>query len=270
MTKHIFRFESSLPYDQDYFHARSHIKAGENYSLHWHDYFELEVVLSGSGTHIYNNKHYTLQRGSAYLMSFYDFHQLTADTDIELLQLQFNENVLPPQLNDFLVLSRNRFCVTLEEEQLAHISKLFDILHREEQRGGQFGDLLVKSLIAQIVIAVVRSASGAVDALIPGRLQQAVAYIHNHFREALNLRAVARHCNVTPNYLGAQFSQKMGLSFSDYLNTVRLRYACNLLDGTDLSGKEIAFASGYNSVEYFGFVFKKTMGVSPLEYRKKQ
>jgi YesN/AraC family two-component response regulator len=74
---------------------------------------------------------------------------------------------------------------------------------------------------------------------------------------------------VTPNYLGVQFTKKMGISFSDYLNTMRLRYACNLLDSTDLAVKEIAFASGYNSVEHFGYTFKKILGDSPLNYKKR-
>lgn len=64
--------------------------------------------------------------------------------------------------------------------------------------------------------------------------------------------------SVTPNYLGMLFSKRMGVSFSDYLNTVRLRVACNLLAQTELSVKEIAFASGYNSFEHFEYTFKKT------------
>lgn len=270
MAKHIFRVESNLPAHKDYFCTRSLIPAKDHYSVHWHDYFELEIVLSGSGSHIYNNAHYTLQRGSVYLMSVYDFHELTADTDMQILQLQFNENILPPQLNEFLSLSRSRFCCTMDESQLEHIAELFQRLEREEEKGSIFSDMLIRSLITQIVIAVARTAKADVDPVIPGRLQQAVAYIHNHFRENISLKTVAECCSVTPNYLGAQFSQKLGLPFSDYLNMVRLRYACNLLSGTDLSGKEVAFASGYNSVEYFGYIFKKTIGVSPLEYRKKR
>ena len=268
MSKRINKFKSSLQYDKDYYIEKRNIKAGEYFSLHWHDYFELEIVLHGSGEHIYNNTHYMLSRGSLYLMSFYDFHELTADEDMQILKLQFNENVLPPQLNDFLFLSHKRFCCAVDENELLHIIKLFDILKREEDKGGLFSDMLIKNLITEIIITVIRNSSHNTNTVVPTRLQEAVAYIHNNFREQLSLSSLAKHCNVTPNYLGLQFSQKMNISFSDYLNTVRLRYACNLLDGTDLSSKEIAFASGYNSVEYFGYIFKKTLGSSPLEYRK--
>ena len=209
-----------------------------------------------------------LYRGSIYLMSFYDFHELKARDDMQILKLQFNENVLPRELNDFLFLSHKRFCCSVDESEMQHIIKLFSILKREEQRGGLFSEMLIKNLIAEIIITVIRNSSQNENTFIPSLLQNAVAYMRNNFREPLTLGLLAKHCNVTPNYLGVQFTKRMGISFSDYLNTVRLRYACNLLDSTDLSVKEIAFSSGYNSVEYFGYKFKKMLGTSPLEYKK--
>ena len=268
MSKQINKFQSSLQHNKDYYIEERFLKNGEYFAPHWHDYFELEIVLDGTGEHIYNNTKYTLRRGSIYLMSFYDFHELQAQDDMKMLKLQFNENILPKQLNDFLFLSHNRFCCTLDESEIQHIIKLFNILKREEQRGGLFSEILIKNLIAEIIITVIRNSSQDENVVIPSLLQKAVAYIHNNFRKPLSLNNLAKHCNITPNYLGVQFTKKMGISFSDYLNTVRLRYACNLLDSTDLTVKEIAFASGYNSVEYFGYVFKNTLGISPLEYKK--
>lgn len=268
MSKQIIKYDSSLQKNKDYYIEDRFIKKGEYFGPHWHDYFELEIVLGGTGEHIYNNTKYLISRGSMYLMSYYDFHELSAQEDMQMLKLQFNENVLPKQLNDFLFLSHNRFCCAMDEKEIEHIIKLFDILKQEESRGGLFSEMLIKNLIAEIIITVIRNSSQDENVVIPTLLQKAVAYIHNNFREPLSLGSVAKHCNVTPNYLGVQFSKKMGISFSDYLNTVRLRYACNLLDGTDLSCKEIAFASGYNSVEYFGYTFKKALSISPLEYKK--
>lgn len=268
MSKQIIKYDSSLQQNKDYYIEERFITKGEYFSPHWHDYFELEIVLSGAGEHIYNNTSYTLGRGSIYLMSHYDFHELSAKEDMQILKLQFNENVLPVELNDFLFLSHNRFCCVVDENEMQHIIKLFSILKREEQRGGLFSEMLIKNLIAEIIITVIRNSSQNENTVIPSLLQNATVYIRNNFREPLSLKLIAKHCNVTPNYLGVQFTKKMGISFSDYLNTVRLRYACNLLDSTDLTVKEIAFACGYNSVEYFGYVFKKTLGDSPLNYKK--
>lgn len=268
MSKQINKFQSSLQQNKDYYIEEQLIKKGEYFAPHWHDYFELEIVLGGTGEHIYNNTKYTLSRGSIYLMSFYDFHELQAQEDMQMLKLQFNENVLPKQLNDFLFLSYSRFCCAVDENEMEHITKLFEILKREEKKSGLFSEILINNLIVEIIITVIRNSTQDENTVIPSLLQNAVAYIHNNFREPLSLGSLAKHCNVTPNYLGVRFTKKMGISFSDYLNTVRLRYACNLLDGTDLAVKEIAFACGYNSVEYFGYIFKKSLGTSPLNYKK--
>lgn len=269
MSKQIVKFDSSLQQNKDYYIEKRLIKSGEHFGPHWHDYFELEIVLDGSGEHIYNNRNYTLSRGSIYLMSYYDFHELSAKEDMQILKLQFNENVLPHELNDFLFLRHNRFCCTVDEKEIQHIIKLFDVLKSEETHGGLFSETLIKNLIAEIIITVVRNSSQDEKSVMPSLLQKAVAYVRNNFRESLTLGQLAKHCNVTPNYLGVQFTKKMGISFSDYINTVRLRYACNLLDSTDLTVKEIAFACGYNSVEHFGYTFKKILSDSPLNYKKR-
>lgn len=54
----------------------------------------------------------------------------------------------------------------------------------------------------------------------------------------------------------------MGISFNSYLNSIRLKYVGALLVSTDKAIYEIAFESGYNSVEYFRQVFKKKFEVS--------
>ena len=269
MSKQIIKYDSLLQQNKNCYIEKRTIKAGEYFGPHWHDYFELEIVLDGAGEHIYNNTNYTLSRGSIYLMSYYDFHELSAQEDMQILKLQFNENVLPSELNDFLFLSHNCFCCTLEEKEIQHLIKLFVVLKSEETQDRIFRDLLIKNLIAEIIITVIRNSSEGKKSVMPSLLQKAVAYVRNNFRERLTLEQLAKHCYVTPNYLGVQFTKKMGISFSDYINIVRLRYACNLLDSTDLTVKEIAFASGYNSVEHFGYTFKKILNESPLNYKKR-
>ena len=78
---------------------------------------------------------------------------------------------------------------------------------------------------------------------------------------------LANRFSVSVNYLGSLFKKNMGTSFNEYLNNVRLRYACSLLQSSELSVKEVAFASGYNSTEYFLYIFKKKMGMTPREYK---
>ena len=101
----------------------------------------------------------------------------------------------------------------------------------------------------------------------PLPVQQAVAYINANFRSSLTLDELAEKLSFSPNYLGQLFKSQTGSTFNEYINTLRLKYACQLLAATDLSVKEVAFQSGYGSTEYFLYIFKKKTMITPGEYR---
>ncbi len=99
-------------------------------------------------------------------------------------------------------------------------------------------------------------------------LKQAVAYIDSHFTdEELSLNRVAQEVNISANYLSAVFSQEMGETFIEYITARRMERARELLRTTDLRSGEIAAAVGYKDPHYFSFLFKKTQGCTPRDWR---
>ena len=89
----------------------------------------------------------------------------------------------------------------------------------------------------------------------------------NYTDENISLNAVAKTINVSTNYLSAVFSQKMGKSFVEYVTQKRMTRAKQLLRQSGKRTGEIAAEVGYKDPRYFSFVFKKTQGVTPREYR---
>lgn len=69
-----------------------------------------------------------------------------------------------------------------------------------------------------------------------------------------------------PKYISHVFKKHMGVSFTEYLRTLRIRYAVSLFDYGMDSVKNVALLSGFNDPLYFSNVFKKTVGVSPTAY----
>ena len=99
-------------------------------------------------------------------------------------------------------------------------------------------------------------------------LKQAVAYIDGHFKEeSLSLNQVAREVNISANYLSAVFSQEIGATFTEYVTGKRMELAKELLRTTDKRSGEVAAAVGYKDPHYFSFLFKKTQGCTPRDYR---
>lgn len=99
-------------------------------------------------------------------------------------------------------------------------------------------------------------------------ISRALAYIdENYMHDSLSLNTVAAEAEVSANYLSAVFSQSMNKTFVEYVTEKRMESAKKLLKSTTLSSGEIAAQVGYKDSHYFSFVFRKTQGMSPREYR---
>ena len=99
-------------------------------------------------------------------------------------------------------------------------------------------------------------------------IRQAVEYINAHYTdENLSLKEVAGYTNVSANYFSAVFSQEMQQTFVEYLTKKRMDRAKELLRQGDKRSAEIAAEVGYKDPHYFSFVFRKTQGCTPRDYR---
>ena len=96
---------------------------------------------------------------------------------------------------------------------------------------------------------------------------RAVLYREENFTEPeLSLTEVAEELGYNAKYLSHVFKEKMGVSFSEHLRTLRIKYAVTLFDHGLDSVKNVAFLSGFSDPLYFSTVFKNTVGTSPKEY----
>ena len=93
-------------------------------------------------------------------------------------------------------------------------------------------------------------------------------YADKSFSEPITLSEIAQTYRKNPKYLGRLFKREMGMSYSEYLISVRLLNAEEMLRKTDGKIIEIALACGFNSISYFNRAFIKKNGASPSEYRK--
>lgn len=99
-------------------------------------------------------------------------------------------------------------------------------------------------------------------------IKKALEYIEeNYMRESLSLNEIAAKLEISPNYFSAMFSQEMQMTFVEYVTRKRMDKAKQLLQETEMRSSEIALAVGYKNPHYFSFVFKKTLGCTPREYR---
>ena len=93
-------------------------------------------------------------------------------------------------------------------------------------------------------------------------------YIKQHYDdENISLNSVAASVNLSPNHFSAIFSQETGQTFIEYLTSVRMERARELLRTSSMKTVEIAYAVGYKDPHYFSYLFKKTQECTPTEFR---
>lgn len=99
-------------------------------------------------------------------------------------------------------------------------------------------------------------------------VNEAKFFLSQHFTDPnLMLQDVARAVGMSNSRFSTVFAQQSGKTFTEYLTGLRLNRAKELLRETDRRSSEIAFEVGYNDAHYFSYLFKKSVGMTPGEYR---
>ena len=91
----------------------------------------------------------------------------------------------------------------------------------------------------------------------------------NFTDSSLSLSSLAGEISYNSKYISHLFKEKIGISYSEHLRNLRIKYAVSLLEHGIDSVKNLAILSGFTDPLYFSTVFKKTVGVSPKDYKKR-
>ncbi|WP_066195316.1 MULTISPECIES: response regulator transcription factor [Gracilibacillus] len=128
--------------------------------------------------------------------------------------------------------------------------------------------ILIKEAARQQLAQVMENLSEWRSFSIEGVLHQAKEYIQLHYNKQLTLEEVADEIGLSSYYFSRLFKEQAGISFIEYLTSLRMEKAKEWLLDPRYSLKEIALTVGYKDPNYFSRVFKKTTQYSPSDYRK--
>lgn len=139
-----------------------------------------------------------------------------------------------------------QLCRPLYEELLASLfNSLLLLINRQEMEGSS-------------------CASG-----IESEIEAAVAYFSSHYDHKISVEDYARERHISVNYFIRNFKQYMKMTPGQYILSVRMANAQHLLEQSDYNITQIASIVGYDDPLYFSRVFKKQVGLSPTQYRRR-
>ncbi|SEM64378.1 AraC family transcriptional regulator [Paenibacillus sp. OV219] len=246
---------------------------------HWHEFFEMAFVVSGSGTHMLNGVPLRLTRGAAFLLSPADFHSLEPDPGetLQLYDFIFNDHFIREPLPELLFDHRTAYTHWYVEEQIAELEQEYERIWEESITWQPESEILIQGTVERLLIDLFRKcraadqqqgSDGEPYQALQSAVRKGLIYIQHHFREPLSLEEVATYCGLSANYFSECFRKGTGSTFQSYLQEVRLQFARSLIKTTQLPITEICFASGFNTLPHFERAFKKRFLLPPREYRK--
>ncbi|QFJ54778.1 response regulator transcription factor [Pseudobutyrivibrio xylanivorans] len=128
----------------------------------------------------------------------------------------------------------------------------------------------VMALVQRMFAAAISKRKNEFGKQSRSQLSEAIRYVDEHYSDAsLSLNEVAKEVNISPSYLSAMFSRENKTTFVEYMTSKRMEQAKHMLINTSEKSQTIAEQVGYKDPHYFSYIFKKTYGLSPKEFRAK-
>ena len=299
-------FRQEEPMDHKTIYAPHHdfyidqSKKTDNYnmdSFHMHKMYEVYYLMEGSRKYFIDDSIYLVNAGSLVLIDTDSVHKTASMGDIPHTRIVLNFSLdflegFSDEVKDldltsifqtkFVVLPLS-FKYKLIIENI--LNRLVDLGNFEEPKALIDEDepsptsnasqkLLAKLLLSELLINikdyidVLKQKEYESHQIVNNKVDKIIKYICKHYAEDLTLTSIAEAFYISPFYLSKIFKRSTNLSIVEYINSLRIRHAKELLETSSTKIADIAEIVGFSSSSHFSRTFKLLTGLSPQQYKK--
>ncbi|MGN1124413.1 MAG: AraC family transcriptional regulator [Eubacterium sp.] len=246
----------------------------ETTSLHCHNFYEFFIVTSGEAVHEINKEHRNLHKGSLQLIQPKDSHRIVSSQSKKCTHI--NISVTPDKLKELC----NALDISLDEmientgavtnlsvselEYFIKIAERISLLYFNSD--DKFRVLICEMIVQAICIFYKNMVSSGLDC--PDWFTDILDKIHSPEYCSCCANDVYQLAGFSPPIVIEQFKKYTGKTVVEYLKSIKMNKACELLKNTDTPIIEISNILGYASLSHFNRIFKDCLGITPAAYRK--
>jgi len=251
--------------------------------FHFHNAYEIALIIKSSGKRIIGDSIENFTDGDLVLLGLHvphvSYYSNEKSSTIQALVIYFNPDWL----------TENH----LNSPNLAKLRKLLEDMQRGIKVLGKAKKKVVKDMyklkkgkgleriITILDILQIISKSGEYKCLASEgysssydqrglkRIDEIYKYVLNNFSKKIKLENIAAIANITPTAFCKYFKSKTQKTFSNFVNEIRIGYACKLLCNEDLNISEVCYECGFNNLTNFYRNFKQITKMIPSEYKRK-
>ena len=245
-------------------------------NMHYHHSYELYYLLEGEREYFIGDMFFKVTKGDFVYVPGNMIHRTGGNGATRIL-LYFKTNFIGKYMRQPMLerlLPREPFVFRASQTDDKQLNLLLNRIMTEyakrERNPEEADEALLAGYLFELMLFVNTSENNYVPHISEdNRISRIIRYINENYAHISGMEEVADKFFISKYYLCRIFKESIGVSFVSYLNTIRIKAACELLKSGDSYLSDVAISCGFNSTPYFCKVFKDEKGVSPSEYRRR-
>lgn len=248
-------------------------------AMHVHDHYEFFYLLSGERIYFINDRTYALEAGDIILIKPGVMHKTVNQGAVpyERILIYFKPDFLDqihrfvPDFDIFDVFQSELLSIRSEDKTFTEmlLYKMIQAYDHEPLHAAAHLKILLSEVL--LVLADTRLAQPELARTYPNamhkKISEIIQYINKYYSDKLSLEFIEEHFYISRFHFSRHFKAIVGMTFTEYLNFIRIREAQTLLRNSTLAINDISYRCGFNSQSHFSRVFKDSCSMTALEYR---
>lgn len=249
-------------------------------TFHIHKKYEIYYQADGPRRYYIEDASYLVNAGSVVLIGPDSVHKATSIENMAHSRyvINFNQDYLAgiqalfPDVNLLTCFDAGFHVLPIAPRKQPNVHALCRRLWDCYQEETPQTDAMRRICLAELLMLLAEYADDArqkyVERITNPLIDKIRSHISAHYTEHLTLSGIAAEFYISPAYLSRLFKKTTNLSLVEYINSVRLTAAKNLLESTDTRIARIGEEAGFSTTTHFSRIFKQGTGLSPQQYRK--
>lgn len=292
MTKNIHELKKSEYFKKDeeiFIHRSDNVEFDG--VIHCHNFIEIVYVIQGKAMHTVGDITYPVKQGNV-IMIDYGVSHCFSHGEVDDEPFLTYDLLFTPDFFNISVLENKEFFAlassylfssvfaefkdskvpqNLVKTHSRDFHQLFEKIYNEYTTREVGFQSIIRAYLIEIIVKIFREIDKNQPTFTKSHqelVEKAIEHMRNNYDKHISLDEIASGIFLSKNYFRQIFKKTTGMSISSFMQELRINEACRLLEETDMNSAEVSFKCGFNDVKFFYSTFKKTIGMTPAEYRK--
>ena len=256
---------------------------GENIdNKHFHNLLEIGYCHYGDGDLVLQDEVYRFEAGMVSCIPTNFLHVTRSDADVpafwEYLYIDPETSLREcgkrniREIKELLeCINQKGFFISAEKNPM--LVNLIRAIFGQMQNKAEYHRECVKGLVYALLFEIAsyngRSVTTTANNSNALQLKNAIGYVEEHYAENFKIADLANECHMSETHFRRVFQQRMNMTPVEYVNFVRVKKACELIDKTNISMEEVAEKVGFMTPSTFNRNFRRIIGTSPYQWKKR-